>query len=254
MELNYKAYGNTGPAIVILHGLFGTLDNWHTVAVKLSKHFKVYTVDQRNHGHSPHSDEFDNELMANDLKDFITQHNLQKPNVIGHSMGGRAAMLVAANYPDIIDKLIVVDISPITYKENNNEVLQAMLDFPIASIQSRSEAEETMAKRIPDFAVRQLILKNLFRKKGGGYEWKINLSGIAKNYEKLTTVAITNHEIHTNTLFIRGGNSDYIQDKDISLINQIFPNNELVTIPGVGHWVHAEASEAFIEIVEGFLV
>jgi|SRR6185437_6269585 len=253
MVLNYKKYGETGPHLIILHGLFGMLDNWHTLAVRFAGNFQVWTIDQRNHGKSPHSDDIDYNIMAKDLLDFCEQHQIEKPVVLGHSMGGKTAMQFALNYPEKISKLIVVDMAPKNYPPGGHDVyIDALQGLDLSKIKSRKDADEALQQKIPNEAVRQFLLKNLTRE-GDNYILKMNLDSLAKNYDKLAANIDIKGKFDKATLFISGGNSNYILESDMPDILKIFPKAQFVIIPGVGHWVHAEAPDVFYETVFKFL-
>ncbi len=252
MKLNYKKLGE-GKPLIILHGLFGTLDNWMTLGKSLAEHYTVYLVDQRNHGFSPHSDEFNYEVMAGDLKEFIEEHSLQKPSIIGHSMGGKTAMTFALRHPDSWDHLIVVDIAPKAYPIQHQHIIEALKALPVETLQSRNEADEMLSRDIVDFGQRQFLLKNLNRKKDGGFEWKMNLPVIEKHIEDIGHGMEDPLATEKNVMFVRGENSHYIQDSDYILINQLFPNARIETIKGAGHWVHAEKPEELLDVIRDFL-
>ena len=252
MELNYKEFGQGAP-IIILHGLFGTLDNWQTVAKQLAEEHSVYILDQRNHGRSPHLDRLDYKLMAEDLQQFMEANWIHQASIIGHSMGGKTAMQFAQDFPDMVQKLIVVDIAPKAYKGGHQQIFEALFALDLSIVDSRKAADQFLETRIPDFGVRQFLLKNLTRSKDGGYRWKMNLPVIFENYSKILAPIELEEAADMPTLFIRGGKSDYIQEDDLSLLQSYFPNASLKTVEKAGHWVHAEAPVELIEIVKGFL-
>jgi esterase len=252
MELNYKSYGSEGEHLIILHGLFGSLDNWHTLATALGNTFRVWTIDQRNHGKSPHHHEFNYDVMAQDLLHFMEQHNIDAANIIGHSMGGKTAMQFALNYPEKVKKLVVVDIGPKGYKGNHNEIIDALLNLDLLKIQKRTDAEEMLAENIKEADVRQFLLKNLTRE-SSGYKWKMNLNDIVDNYEAIIGPIILDKKFTKPTLFIKGDRSDYILEEDKTLIKQQFTEAEFVNFPEVGHWVHAETPGLFLQATLEFL-
>ncbi len=252
LSLNYKTYGQGNP-IIILHGLFGTLDNWQTIARQLSEEYLVYLVDQRNHGRSPHTDDFDYSLLAEDLRDFMEGEGMSQATIIGHSMGGKTAMQFAINYPEMVTSLVVVDIAPKAYKGGHQEIFDALLSVDLKTIESRKMADEQLQTKIPDFGVRQFLLKNLTRDKEGGYRWKMNLPAIHKNYQNILNNILTDEPYTEASLFIRGARSGYIKGEDESLIKNIFSEAEIVTIPEAGHWVHAEAPKALLSTVKKFM-
>jgi esterase len=251
MKLFFREYGQ-GPPLIILHGLFGSSDNWLTQAKLFSPSFKVYTLDLRNHGLSPHSDTFDYQSMVGDLYDFVNERTIVNPIVSGHSMGGKAAMNFALTHPEKVEKLIVVDIAPKAYNLEHYAIAEGLLAIPIDSLKSRNEADEILSSHVPDADVRQFLLKNLQRKPEGGFSWKINLKVIS---EKLGNVGV---DLHVNgafekpTLFIRGVRSKYVQDSDWTRISEIFPLAKLETMD-TGHWVQAEKPQEFVNVVTRWL-
>ncbi len=251
MELNYKEFGQ-GEPVIILHGLFGTLDNWQTIASQLAENFTVYIVDQRNHGRSPHTEEMNYTLMAEDLKLFMESNWIYNARIIGHSMGGKTAMQFALNYPDMVEQLAVIDITPKAYDGKHEIIFNALEDIALDKIESRNDANEQLQARIADNRVRQFLLKNLTRKKKGGYRWKMNLPVIRKSYSKILD-KVEGDEIYEGPcLFVRGGKSNYIQDEDFYLIQESFLNARLETIENSGHWVHAEAPIQLYDLLIDF--
>jgi esterase len=253
IELNYKEFGQGNP-VMVLHGLFGTLDNWQTIGRQLGEHFNVYTLDQRNHGKSPHADEFDYTILAADLQYFMESHWIYKSHIIGHSMGGKTAMQFALHYPDMVDKLVVLDIAPKSYAGGHELILDTLNAIDLTQIQDRKEAEAFMMERISEFGTRQFLLKNLTRnEKSGAFEWKMNLPILKKEYDNILG-NIDDGVYEGETLFIRGRNSDYIQDHEIENIKQYFPNMTLKTIENAGHWVHADQPKELLALVQDFLL
>lgn len=252
LSLNYKTYGQGNP-IIILHGLFGTLDNWQTIARQLSEEYLVYLVDQRNHGRSPHTEDFDYSLMAEDLKDFMESEGMSQATIIGHSMGGKTAMQFAVTYPEMVTSLVVVDIAPKAYKGGHQEIFDALRSLDLKKVENRKMADEQLMVAITDFGVRQFLLKNLTRDKEGGYRWKMNLPAIYKNYQNILANILLDEPYTEASLFISGARSGYIKEEDESLIKSIFPKAEIVTIPEAGHWVHAEAPKALLSAFANFM-
>ncbi len=252
IELNYKEFGQ-GEPIIILHGLFGTLDNWKTIASKLSEDYLVYILDQRNHGKSPHTDEFSYQLMAEDLYAFMDDNWIQQATIIGHSMGGKTAMQFALEYPEMVNQLIVVDIAPQENEPGHETIFDAMLTLEIDKLESRKAADEWLANKIPSIAVRQFLLKNITRKKEGGFRWKMNLPVIYANYQEVLA-SITGEEPYDGpTLFLNGGQSGYLDEEKKPGIRALFPEAQFETIEEAGHWIHAEAPDEFLSIVRQFL-
>jgi pimeloyl-ACP methyl ester carboxylesterase len=252
MKLNHQVVGS-GPPLLILHGLLGSLDNWMPVAQELAAHFQVFRLDLRNHGRSPHAAEFNYEVMAADLAEFIRDQNLSSVHLLGHSMGGKVAMRFAQLHPDAVTKLVVVDMSPREYPPRYDGLLDAMLALDLSTFRHRSEVDVALAAAVPDKTIRQFLLKNLDRDAAGLLFWKPNLAAIRANYHRVREALPTTPPFPGPTLFVRGGVSDYISSADFGLIHQMFPNAEMQTIASAGHWVHAEAPAEFPRIVSRFL-
>ena len=252
MELFYREYG-TGEPLIILHGLFGSADNWMTQAKMLSERFHVYTVDQRNHGLSPHSPDQDYLAMTEDLNDFFKQRGLKKAIVLGHSMGGKTAMNFALKYPETVSKLIVVDIMPKAYPVHHDKILDGLKAMPIKALTSRNQADEALSSYVKEPDVRQFLLKNLTRAQAGGFIWKINLQAIDQNIEEMTAGLVVSGEFTGPALFIIGERSNYYAFGDEDLIMRYFPNYKMVEME-TGHWVQAEKPKEFVEVVLSFLV
>ncbi|KOF04054.1 alpha/beta hydrolase [Roseivirga seohaensis subsp. aquiponti] len=250
-ELYFRELGE-GKPLIILHGLLGTSDNWLTLGKKYAEHFKVYILDQRNHGQSFHDDEFSYPAMAEDLLNFMNNHNIEKAHILGHSMGGKVAMTFATEHPNRVDKLIVADIGPQSYPPHHTLIFKGLFSLDLPNLSSRKEADEKLAEYIPEFGVRQFLLKNLARN-NDAFEWKMNLDVIAKEIDKVGLGLNHNAEYKGTTLFVRGGKSDYIQDSDFNLIHSIFKKSKIETIEGVGHWLHAEKPEEFLNLTLDYL-
>jgi esterase len=254
MQLAFRKYGS-GQPLLILHGLFGQSDNWNTLAKRFGENgFEVYTIDQRNHGLSPHSDIWNYDAMTDDIKEFIETHKLRDPILLGHSMGGKTAMFFALKYDGILNKLIVVDMSPRAYEPHHDEVLQALNAVDFSKINTRKEVEAILNKFIPDFGTKQFLLKNIYWEDTANSKmnWRFNLATITKNYNEIAR-AVPEKKSEVNTLFIRGEKSNYITDNDIPEIEKRFPAYKLETIANAGHWVHAEQPESFYQCVMKFI-
>lgn len=251
MNLFFRTYGE-GLPLIILHGLFGSSDNWTTMAKELGKYRKIYLLDQRNHGQSPHAPIFTYEAMANDLKQFILQHDIIKPDILGHSMGGKVAMHFAVRYPDQINKLIVVDIGPKHYPIHHDVILEGLKAIDINNLQSRNEADSELADYVENAGVRQFLLKNLKRHENG-FIWKMNLEVIYDQIAEIGEGLGDNDQFNHDTLFVRGSLSKYILDEDWPAIIKHFPHAVLHTIQGASHWVHAEKPNELAAIIYEFL-
>tara|TARA_R110002074_G_scaffold43475_3_gene113343 strand:- start:54 stop:815 length:762 start_codon:yes stop_codon:yes gene_type:complete len=251
MKLNFRKTG-TGKPLVILHGLFGSADNWMSIAKGLEKNYSLYLLDQRNHGDSPHSDTWNYTAMAADLKEFMEAEGLQKANFLGHSMGGKTVMKFALTYPEMVDKLVVADIAPRPYPVHHQTILEALNAIDIQNLQSRKEAEDKLAEYIEERGIRQFLLKNLTRKEGA-FAWKINLPVISKKIENVGEEITSDKPFSGPALFMGGANSDYIQSSDKEDIDKLFPDNHIIHIKNTGHWLHAEQPEAVISTLKTFL-
>lgn len=263
MKLFFREAGQ-GEPLIILHGLFGSSDNWFSLSKVFANKFRVFTIDQRNHGQSPHSDEHDYKLLTEDLEEFINEHQLANPIILGHSMGGKTAMNFAIKCPDKTGKLIVVDIMPKVYPLHHDHILGGMKSLDLASLQSRAEAETILSKQIPKVDERQFIMKNLARspsrsasaEQGGeqkGFEWKINLESLNNNIGRMGEALQYEGQYTGPTLFIKGAKSNYYKQGDEATVAKYFPNAKWVTME-TGHWVQAEKPKEFEEIVLNWLL
>lgn len=255
MQLNYKREGTSGQPLIILHGLFGSLDNWQTLAKRYSEYFQVYLVDQRNHGHSPHSDEWNYAVMADDINHFCKEHQLVKPIILGHSMGGKTAMQVALSYPDLLEKMIVADISPRYYAPHHQSVIAAISDVDLNLVSSRKEVEAILEKHHLDLGTRQFLLKNLYwaDNENTRLAWRFNIKVIKDKINEIGSEIILNRSLNIPALFIRGERSPYISDQDVDDISSKFINVTFKTIAGAGHWLHAEKPQEFFTETIGWL-
>lgn len=252
MLLNYRIYGE-GEPVVILHGLFGTLENWNTQSRILSEKYRVVAVDLRNHGMSPHSDDFDYDVMVDDLCQLYDHLGLVSASCIGHSMGGKTAMNLALSHPEMVKRLMVVDIAPRAYRPGHQAIFEALLRLDLSAHSSRTSVSEALTLAVPDVAIRNFLLKNLVRDEVGRWRWKMNLAGIYRNYQKLNSAITSTRQYTGKTVFVRGGRSNYIRDEDMEEVRSLFPEAELLTVERAGHWVHAEAPEEFSVLVRDFL-
>ena len=253
MKLHFRKIGEGDP-LIILHGLFGSSDNWQTMARKFAENnFAVYLIDQRNHGHSPHSEEFNFKEMSEDILELSQELIMGNINIIGHSMGGKTAMNLALDHPDKISKLIVVDIAPKEYADSNREISKALTEIKLNEISTRKEAEKKLEEKIADTATRQFLLKNLYWKESGKLGWRFNLKVINDHISKMSEGVQGENSFQKPTLFIRGENSNYILETDTPLIKKYFPNAQIKTAPSSGHWVHADNPEWLLKTCIDFL-
>jgi len=264
MKLFCRILGE-GPPLIIMHGLYGSSDNWVTIARELSEAYSVYIPDQRNHGRSPHNSRHDYSGMTSDLEELVEEHNISETVLLGHSMGGKVAINYAIAHPEKITSLIVADISPFKrYPEDlriinsHEKILKTLLYTTVTELSSRKEAEEIMVKAIDDKKTAAFLLKNLIRNSAGKFEWRINTPALYNNIEKLMSGLSIPEDYYNGitgfpVLFIKGGNSDYLPDSHRPQISRLFPTAEFATIQGAGHWLHAEKPVEFIRIVREFL-
>lgn len=253
MKLHSTILGE-GKPFLILHGFLGMSDNWKTLGKEFADAgYEVHLIDQRNHGRSPHSEEFNYLVMAKDIKDYCDLHNLNDCVLLGHSMGGKTAMLAAALFPHIIEKLIVVDIAPKYYAPHHQQIIKGLKAIDDATLTSRGEADELLASYIREPAVRMFLLKNLYWKTKEKLGLRLNLDVVSREVEAVGEGLPADKRYNKPTLFIKGEKSNYIAPEDKALIESHFPGAEIVEIPGAGHWVHAESKDAFYDAVMRFL-
>jgi len=252
MKLHFRTMGDGFP-LIVLHGLLGSLDNWQPPGRRFAAHFKVFAVDLRNHGQSPHDDDASFEAMAADLDEFMRAHGLTRANLLGHSMGGKVAMRFALCHPAEVEKLVILDISPRAYPPRHQATFQALLALDLHTFQRREQLDAELAKSVDDVEVRQFLLKNVGRDAHGGFRWKANIRGLWENYERLTAAVGSDTSCDRPALFLRGEKSDYLPTADYDLIRRLFTQAEFCTIPGAGHWLHADQPEAICSAVLKFL-
>jgi len=252
MQLFSNILGEGPQILIIMHGLFGMSDNWQSLGKKWSAHFQVHMLDMRNHGRSPHAEEFSYEAMADDLLGYLDEHNIESAHILGHSMGGKVAMLFAVLNPSRCLSLIVADIAPKAYPPHHQDVIEALENLNLGHISSRGEANEQFGPKL-ELGVRQFLLKSLYWREKGSLDWRFNLSVIAREIQKVGEALAPNAYYDAPTLFLRGGDSWYIKDEDMDEIEMHFPQAELITIPNAGHWLHAQQPQLFFEEVSEFL-
>ncbi|HSD07352.1 alpha/beta fold hydrolase [Flavobacterium sp.] len=250
----YSKIEGTGKPLLIIHGFLGMSDNWKTLGAQfVADGYQVHLLDLRNHGRSFHSDDFSYEIMAQDVYDYCRENALELVDVIGHSMGGKTAMLLATTHPNLVDKLVVADIGPKYYAPHHQDILAGLnaVDFSIKP--SRNEVEDILKNYIPDFGTRQFLMKSLFWQEPGQLAFRFNLKVFNEKIEEIGKALLADKVFEKPTLFIRGGNSNYILDSDFEDIKKHFPSAFFETIPNVGHWLHAENPQMFYDLVSDFL-
>ena len=242
-----------GKPLLILHGYFGMSDNWKTIGNKFSEEYQVHLIDQRNHGRSFHEDEFNYEVLVEDLLNYIKHYKLEEVNIVGHSMGGKTAMLFAVMYPDLVDKLIIVDMSPRYYQPHHNAILAGLNSIDFSVQNTRTLVDKKLSVLIPDLGVRQFLLKNVYWKEKGQLAYRFNLESLTDNNPEVGEALPSFTVFEKETLFLKGSKSDYITENEEPIIEAHFPNSKIVEIKNAGHWLHAENPKQFYDEVSAFL-
>ncbi|RTE65098.1 alpha/beta fold hydrolase [Amphritea opalescens] len=252
MQLNLQITGSGAP-LIIIHGLFGTLQNWNAQTKALAEHFTVYAVDLRNHGRSPHTETNSYQEMADDIIELMDQQGLNSAHILGHSMGGKVAMQLAMNNPERVDKLIIVDIAPVQYPNHHSDVFAGLNAVDLENLSSRREADQQLSQHIPELAVRQFLLTNLYRNDAKQFAWRMNIPTLEACYDEISK-APTGPAFDKPVLFIKGENSDYITPAYRDQILSLFPQADYRMIQGSGHWPHAEKAAIFTKLVLHYLM
>ena len=256
MQLHYKQYSTEGEPLLVLHGLFGSLTNWGAHCKHFANSFAVYGIDLRNHGESPHADELNYQVMAEDVRELLQQLQIKQCSIIGHSMGGKVAMQLALSYPDLIRKMIVVDIAPVAYPskaDGHARILEGMAAMKLDELKNRNEAEAQLKEFVEDDATRKFILTNLTRRGDKGLSWRLNLPAIQQHYDKLRDKLIGEEPFTKPVLFVKGALSNYIHLKHEKEILRLFPAASVKIVMEAGHWVHSERPQVFQKIATDFL-
>lgn len=253
MNILHSTILGEGNPLLILHGYLGMSDNWKTLGNKFAKKFEVHLIDQRNHGRSFHSDELDYELLAEDLYNYIKHHQLQKVNLLGHSMGGKVAMLFAVTYPEFMDKLMVADISPKYYEPHHQQILAALNAVNFSIHNTRQKVKEVLEIYIKEKEIIQFLLKNVYWKHKGELAFRFNLQSLTQNNSEVGEALPSFTHFEGETLFLKGEKSNYLTKEDIPLISAHFTNFKIVSIQNAGHWLHAENPTQFYTEVLNFL-
>jgi len=241
------------PPVVLIHGLFGSYENLGVIERSLSEQYQVINVDVRNHGRSEHRDEMSYPAMADDLAQTLDELNISQAAVLGHSMGGKMAMAFALKYPERVSKLILADIAPVTYPPRHNSIFAGLTAVDLTTLQSRTDADKQLSAHINEAGVRQFLLKSLV-KEDDGFFWRFNLAALQQNYAKLIGDPMKDGRYDGPTLFIKGGDSDYILPEHKESVTQLFPLAQVKIIQGTGHWLHAEKPAVFTKLVKDFLL
>jgi pimeloyl-ACP methyl ester carboxylesterase len=243
----------TGKPLLILHGYFGMSDNWKTLGNQFSEEYQVHLIDQRNHGRSFHANEFNYDVLVDDLHNYIKHYQLEKVHLLGHSMGGKTAMLFAVTYSNLIDKLMIADISPRKYEPHHNAILAGLnsIDFSVQT--SRSLVDAKLSELVSELGVRQFLLKNVYWIEKGKLAFRFNLKSLTKNNPSIGDALPNGTLFNGETLFLKGSKSGYITEKELPIIDVHFPNSKVVSIANAGHWLHAENPNDFYDAIVGFL-
>lgn len=251
MKLHFREYG-AGKPVVLLHGLLASSDNWFTIARSLSDAYRVVVPDLRNHGISPHSDDFDFTLLAADVLELIDSLSLEKPFIVGHSLGGKTAMELALTSPDVPKAIVLEDIIPGETVPINGKYIRFLQELDLDTVLLRKDAEDLLLEREGNRRLVRFLLKNLLRNPDGTYTWKANLDALSANYEKLWRGLEPDRSWDGPALFIRGGESDVVPDESFEEILSFFPGAQIITIENTGHWVHGDAADEFVDNIKRF--
>jgi len=252
VQLHFEVEG-AGYPLIILHGLLGSCENWRTHKKIFSRSYRVFALDLRNHGCSPHSEIFNFEAMTDDLSEFMDRQGIETAHLLGHSLGGRVAMRFASKNSKRVGKLVVVDVGVKAYTGEHREILEALRALDLSEFKSRSEVDAALAPNISALSVRRFLLKNVEPDKSQGLKWRINLDAIYRNYDATTKAVPLDRPFEMPALFVRGEKSEYIRDEDLPGMKKFFPHAEVIKIAGAGHWVHVDAPQEFATAVLAFL-
>ena len=254
MLLNSKIIGSGNHVLIVLHGFLGMLDNWKSFAKRMNQNkYQIHLVDQRNHGKSFHSNLFNYEILAVDLKNYIDHYNIKKFSLIGHSMGGKTAMMFSSMYPQLIKKLIIVDILPVFYSNDYDKIIDSLKSLDLKKLVSRVNIDKALESEFKEPAFRAFLLKNLYRVNKDELAFKIDLDIISNNLNEVEKSLPPDLYFSGKTLFIKGQKSDYINKINSSFLKKVFPDHKIVEVQKAGHWVHAENLEGFVNETEFFL-
>jgi esterase len=254
MKLYYRQYSSAGHPVVILHGVYGNQANWMPHARQLAEQFAVYGFDARNHGQSPWADSQSLDDMVEDVAETLASLGLKQVYLIGHSMGGKTAMLLAQRRPELVGRLVGVDIAPVNYHKSDDGIVQHLIALPLAELQNRAQADEWLAQWVPEKGVRDFLLTNLVRDAEGQLSWRINLPVIRRDFGEVTGWPESAGRYDGPTLFIRGRNSNYLLPKYEATTLAQFPHARIATVANAGHWVHSEQPQDVQRLIREFLL
>ena len=250
MLLHSKIIGDSNKHILILHGFLGSGDNWISVSRKLNDiGFTIHLIDQRNHGRSFHSEKFDYELMCEDLFNYIEYYNVINPILIGHSMGGKTAMRFSLKYPELIKKLIVLDTSPREYPVLHQAIIDSLKEIDLSIYNTRNSVDDKLKESIKQKDLRNFLMKNIYRTNDGKLSFRFNLRSLSKNIGNIGKKIESDNQFNADVIFIKGENSEYINESDKESINILFPNSKFYIIPNAGHWLHVDNPNDFLSVL-----
>ena len=250
MILHSKILGGSKKNILILHGFLGSGDNWISIARKLNLlGHTVHLIDQRNHGRSFHSEKFDYDIMCEDLFNYIKYYNINNAILIGHSMGGKTAMNFSLNHPKLVSKLIVLDTSPREYPVLHQNIIDSLKEIDLSIFTNRKEIDIELRKSVTQQGLRNFLTKNIYRMNDGNLNFRFNLQSLSQNIDKIGQKIESNTKFSSEVIFIKGETSDYINESDKVMINNLFPNAKFYKIPNAGHWLHVDNPIDFISIL-----
>jgi len=252
--LHSKIVGSGEKHLLVLHGLFGQLDNWNTLGKYFGEEFTTHLIDLRNHGRSFHNEDSSLKAMTQDIVNYMDANNIEKAHLLGHSLGGRIVIDFAMQYQDRLDHLIVADMAPKAYQPHHNTIFKALKSINFEEISSRKDVENIFEQYIPEVGVRQFLMKNVYHAENGQYAFRFNLSSLDKYYQELIGSELLKGIFNGPTLFLGGANSNYILAEDEIMIKERFPNAEIKKIANAGHWLHAENPKDFVTEVMNFLL
>jgi len=252
MAIHYKTRGEGSP-LVLLHGLFGSLENLGGLTRLLAEHYAVFSLDLPNHGRSAHTDTTSLEAVVDDVVDWMDSLSLTSAHILGHSLGGKVAMELALRHPERVTSLVVMDIAPVHYDPHHNQVFAGLRALDLPGLASRTEAERQLGEHVEEAAVRSFLLKNLVKSEAGGFSWRMNLTVLDRDYPKLIKENVRDRQYRGNTLFLKGGNSPYIVESYREEILARFPHTSLKVVANTGHWLHAEKPDIVAKLTHNFL-
>jgi esterase len=249
--LHYQQQGS-GADIILIHGLLGSLENLNMIAKSLKDNYRVTNIDVRNHGLSFHKNSMTYSELAQDIVELMEVAGIERSHILGHSMGGKIAMEIALDHSEKVNKLIVADIAPVAYPSHHAHIIKGLQSINVDNIQTRKDADNQLSQFVDEVGIRQFLLRNLVAK-DGKFRFKCNLDYIEKCYQQIMKGYQGEQHFTGETLFIKGGNSDYITSEHQNIIRELFPNSRAKIIQGTGHWLHAEKTTAFNKVVNDFL-